>query len=266
MPPGSLVVVGTGIKFLSHITVEARGAIERAEKVFFLINEPASAVWIQRLNPSAESLAPFYVAGKRRLDIYHAMAAHILATVRQGMRVCAVFYGHPGVFVTPAHEALRQARHEGFRAWMAPGISAEDCLFADLEIDPAHHGCQSFEATDFLVHKRRFDPTSNLILWQVGVAGELFFKQDYDDRRGLQLLADVLVGHYGADHRGVIYEAAQYPAFDPLVEWVPLRALPSAPITPVSTLYVPPRAVAEWDTEAISCLKIDWVDLIAEEE
>src|SRR5690242_1848360 len=148
MPTGSLVIVGTGIKFVSHLTVEARGLIERAEKVFFLINEPASAVWMQRLNPSAESLSQFYVAGKRRLDIYHAIAEHILAHVRQGLQVCAVFYGHPSVFVTPAHEALRQARREGFKAWIAPGISAEDCLFADLAIDPAYHGCQSFEATD----------------------------------------------------------------------------------------------------------------------
>jgi hypothetical protein len=35
---------------------------------------------------------------------------------------------------------------------MLPAISAEDCLFADLGVDPADHGCPSYEATDFLVH------------------------------------------------------------------------------------------------------------------
>jgi len=31
---------------------------------------------------------------------------------------------------------------------MLPGISAEDCLVADLGIDPASSGCQSYEAND----------------------------------------------------------------------------------------------------------------------
>jgi len=38
---------------------------------------------------------------------------------------------------------------------MLPGISAEECLFADRGIDPAQTGACSFEATDFLVHHRQ---------------------------------------------------------------------------------------------------------------
>jgi len=266
MSAGSLIIVGTGIKAVSQITVEARAQIERAQHVFFLINEPATAAWIQRLNPAAESLGRFYVAGQRRVDIYRAITAHILDTVRQGIHVCAVFYGHPGVFVTPAHAALRQARREGFKAWMLPGISAEDCLFADLEIDPALQGCQSFDATDFLLHKRRFDPTSNVILWQVGVTGELGFRRDPLDRRGLDLLVEVLTEHYGADHRCALYEAALYPTFEPQIVWLPLGDLPGAALTTISTLYVPPKAAAAWDATAMARLKIGWADLAVDDE
>ena len=39
---------------------------------------------------------------------------------------------------------------------------------ADWNVDPTTTGCQSFEATDFLAGRRRFDPSSVLILWQVG--------------------------------------------------------------------------------------------------
>ena len=49
---------------------------------------------------------------------------------------------------------------EGFNAQMLAGISAEDCLFADLGLDPGKNGCQSFEATDFLIRRRQFEPTS----------------------------------------------------------------------------------------------------------
>ena len=34
---------------------------------------------------------------------------------------------------------------------MLPGISAEDCLLADLGVDSAHNGLQSLEATDLLI-------------------------------------------------------------------------------------------------------------------
>ena len=54
------------------------------------------------------------------------------------------------VFVQPSHESIAIARLEGFSARMLPGISAEDCLFADIGLDPGKDGCQSFEATDFL--------------------------------------------------------------------------------------------------------------------
>ena len=83
-----------------------------------------------------------------------------------------VFYGHQRVFVHPGHESIRRAHMEGFPACMLPGISAEDCLFAELGIDPSKNGCQSFEATDFLVYKRKFDNRSSLILWQIGANGD----------------------------------------------------------------------------------------------
>lgn len=41
------------------------------------------------------------------------MIERILQSVRSGGMTCAIFYGHPGVFVYPAHEAIRRARAEG---------------------------------------------------------------------------------------------------------------------------------------------------------
>jgi hypothetical protein len=104
------------------------------------------------------------------------------------LEVCVVFYGHPGVFVQPAHEAIRVARLEGFTARMLPGISAEDCLFADIEVDPGVYACQSFEATDFLVRKRKFDPRSPLVLWQIGSIGDLYYHSG-------KYISDISVGH-----------------------------------------------------------------------
>ena len=89
-----------------------------------------------------------YRAGVPRRRIYEEMAEEILDAVREGKRVCAVFYGHPGVYVQPSHEAVRRAREEGFEARMLPAVSAEDCLVADLGVDPGEQGWQSWEATE----------------------------------------------------------------------------------------------------------------------
>ena len=95
----------------------------------------------------------------------------MLAEVRKGLDVVGAFYGHPGVFVSPSHRAIAIAREEGYRARMLPGISAEDCLFADLGIDPSNPGCVSYEASELLIRDLPVVATSHLVLWQVGVVG-----------------------------------------------------------------------------------------------
>jgi uncharacterized protein YabN with tetrapyrrole methylase and pyrophosphatase domain len=239
---GSLTVVGTGIKLGGQITVEALACIRHAEKLFYLATEPATEAWMQQLNPSAETLADHYAVGKSRYKTYQEITARILSAVRAGLQVCTAFYGHPGMLVNATHAAIRRARREGFRARMLPGISAEDCLLADLEVDPGQHGCQSFEATDFLACRRRFDPTSALILWQVGVLGERSIEQGMACRpERLRVLAGVLRRGYPPRHLVVLYEAAQFPACDPKIQRVPLAKLPRQQIFPITTLYVPPR-------------------------
>jgi uncharacterized protein YabN with tetrapyrrole methylase and pyrophosphatase domain len=256
--PGSLVVVGTGIRLVGQITFETFECLKRAPKLFYLVNDPAAAAWIRGLNPSAETLEDCYVPGIARARIYKVMADRILAAVRSGLDVCAAFYGHPGVFVDASHEALRRARREGFPARMLPGISAEDCLIADLGIDPGDAGCQSFEATDFLLRRRRFDRSSSLILWQVGVLGEASVRDDVSCRRErLAFLTKVLRRSYPARHRVIVYEAALYPVCDPVIRRVPLNKLEREALLPWTTLYVPPMpdrpddpAVLRWFDEA----------------
>jgi len=250
---GSLTIVGTGIQSIGHLTLAAKAWIEQADKVLFAVADPVTAKWLRTLNATAEPL-PCNTNHQRRRDMYREMVECILTEVRQGLKVCAVFYGHPGVFVDPAHEAIRQARREGFRAQMLPGISAEDCLFADLGLNPGQNGCQSFEATDFLIRHRKFDPTSALILWQLAVVGNLGFYQERVNLHGLTVLVEVLETHYGSDHEVTVYEAAVYPVCKPVIQRLPLNRLPEAEITEFSTLYVPPKAPAPVDTDMMARL------------
>jgi hypothetical protein len=131
---------------------------------------------------------------------------------------------------------------------MQPGISAEDCLFADLGVDPALQGCQSFEATDFVLRHRKVDPGAALILWQIGALGvATYSRQRLWNRQGIPVLVEALLHTYSPAHLVTVYEAALYPVCDPVIEQMPLTDLPEAPLSTYSTLFVPPMHEAALD-------------------
>lgn len=255
MATGALTVVGTGIRLITQLTPEARAEIELADRVFHVATEPLQQRWMEELNPSTESLLHLYQVGQERLLTYEAMVERVLAVARAGARVCFVLYGHPGVLVHPGHEAVRRARAEGIPARMLPGVSAEDCLFADLGVDPGARGCQTFEATDFLLYRRRFDPRSALVLFQIAVIGVPEQTLDFPSVRGLRALAAALLEHYPPDHVAIVYRAAEYPGCGPVVEQVTLAGLPELDARPTSTLYVPPLDQGEPEAGALDALR-----------
>jgi len=253
---GSLTVVGTGFLVAGQVTPESLSAIRAADRFFFLVAEPATRLWLEAQHSKAESLHDVLWEGRPRHEAYEEIVQRILAAVRGGGVVCAAFYGHPGVFVLPSHEAVRRARAEGFTATMLPGVSAEDCLFADLEIDPAVDGCQSFEATDLLVRERVFDPRSGLMLWQIGALGvTTYHVRDLWNAGGLDLLVETLARHYPLTHPVVLYENMHYPVCDPLIQHTTLERLPAAIINTHTTLWVPPLAKAPVDEAMLQRLR-----------
>lgn len=181
-----------------------------------------------------------YAEGKSRIQTYNEMVERVLQCLYEGQMVCLACYGHPGVFVYPSHESIRRARAQGYDARMLPGISAEDCLFSDLGVDPAAHGCQSYEATDFLANGRCIDPSSSVILWQIGVVGDSTFKKAGYDLSAFPLLIERLLQYYPATHVVYLYEAATFPGCGPTILPIQIVSLGQAPLTAGHTLYIPP--------------------------
>lgn len=236
---GSLAVVGTGIQLVRQLTPEARDELEQADEVVYVVADPAAASWLRSINPNARSLSALYRPNVPRRQIYTEMVEEILAAVRRGARVCAVFYGHPGVFVMPSHEAVEQARAEGFSARMLPAISAEACLFADLGVDPGTCGWQSYEATDFLLRGNKLDPTAAAVLWQADGIGKLDWNLE-PEPRGLAVLAEALLELYPPEHEVVFYRASPYPITGPEIQRMRLDAVVRLHAAPAPTLYIPP--------------------------
>ena len=239
-PQATLTVLGVGIKFLSHLTLEAKVHIEKSDKLLYLVNEPLYEEWLKKANSTAESLYPLYISQPRREDSYKAITQYILDQLEKAHNLCVVVYGHPTVFAEPALNAARIASSQNVAVNILPGISAEACLFADLMIDPGSCGCQSFEATDFLVRHRPWDKTSHLILWQIDAIGMLGHDKLQDNKKGMTLLFNYLVQQYNPEYKVALYEAAQYPSVKPKIEWLELKNLVNVECSRISTLYIPP--------------------------
>lgn len=237
---GSLACVGLGMMLGAHLSPRSRSHIEQADVVFALVSDPLVELWLQEMRPETRSLQPYYLEGKSRLTTYNEMVEAMLAEVRAGRRVCGVFYGHPGVFALVPHKAIAGARAEGFDALMEPGISAEDCLYADLGIDPGTYGCQHYEASQFMFYQRRIDPSAYLILWQVGLAGDRSLRRFATGPAYRQLLVELLAQDYPADHPVIAYEAATLPITAPRMEEMRLSDLVEADLRLQTTLVIPP--------------------------
>jgi uncharacterized protein YabN with tetrapyrrole methylase and pyrophosphatase domain len=255
MPQGALIIVGTGIRTAGQLTTEAIAWIRTADKVLYVVPDRTAETVIHRLNPvGAESLMPFYEDGKSRMETYRAMHARLVDCVHAGYLTVGAFYGHPGVFAYAPHAALRQLREEGYAAQMLPGISAEDCLFADLGLDPGAYGCQSHEATSFVACQRKVDPACALILWQVGAFGNAVYRTEGYDLSTLPLLVEYLETFYPATHEVCVYEAAMFPACPARMDWMPLQRLTEVPLSSASTLFVPPAEATTFDPEILQRL------------
>ena len=237
---GSLACVGIGMTLGAHISPRSRSHVEQADVVFAAVSDPLVELWLQQMNADVRSLQPLYAEGKSRHDTYREMVEAMLVEVRAGKTVCGGLYGHPGVFAQAPHEAIAQARGEGFSAVMEPGISAEDCLYADLGIDPGKTGCQHYEASQLMFYQRRIDTSAYLVLWQIGIAGDRSFRRFATPPAYRELLVELLAQDYPLDHHCTVYEAATLPITRPRIDTFALRELPRVVVGVQSTLVLPP--------------------------
>ncbi|HFS5637767.1 TPA: SAM-dependent methyltransferase [Legionella pneumophila] len=253
-----LIVVGSGIKSISHLTEETKRVIQNADKVLYLLNEDNLKQWIQREAKNSESLDSIYFSSKKRIEAYQALTNHIIEEYKKVSILCVVFYGHPTVFADSALNAVRQIKKDGGEAIILPAVSAQDCLFSDLEIDPGDQGCFSIEATELVLFERFIDVHAHLILWQVANFG----RTDGKKANNLSILKDYLSDYYPADYSICLYEAPSLPTCSPRIEWVQLCHMDQSVISSITTVYIPPIENKAISNKYLRLLNLTVDDLI----
>jgi len=254
MTQGSLICLGTGIMLGAHLDPLSRNYIAAADVVFVLMADALTEQWLLEMHPDARSLQPYYHQGPSRQHSYQLMVEAMLAEVAAGKKVVGAFYGHPGVFAWVPHQAVKQAQQQGYFSRMLPAISAEDCLYADLGIDPGRYGCQLYECSQFMFYQRTIDTAAYLILWQLGVAGDRSLARFATPGHYRQLLSDYLCRFYPPAHQVTLYEAASLPTQQARIEHLPLAQLAQATVSGKTTLVIPPCSALQANTELLQQL------------
>ncbi|KAG9080771.1 hypothetical protein FRC06_006184 [Ceratobasidium sp. 370] len=241
---GTLILAGSGIASVAHMTLETVSHLKMADKVFYLVSNPVTEAFIQENNKNAANLGVYYGKSKHRYQTYIEMAEVILREVRAGYNVFGIFYGHPGVCMTSAHRALTLARQEGHEARMLPGISSVDYMIADLEFEPGRNGCMVYQATDLLARNKRLNPSVHNIILQASLVGVATLEKE---RSKFQLLVDHLVRDFGPDHKVVHYVGAALPQSSSAMVVFTIEDLRNEEVADrigsASTLYIPPRDI-----------------------
>jgi hypothetical protein len=254
---GTLIIIGSGIQSLGFSMNDIK-VIEDADVVFYCVADPATIVWLKKKRPDAYDLYTLYDDNKIRYYTYMQMTESMLYCLRQGKKVVAIFYGHPGIFVLSTHRAIAIAKKEGLTAEMRAGVSALDCLCADIGVDPSHPGMVTYEATDMLIRLRKPDTSLHVILWQVGLIAEMGYRRSGFINQNFITLVEYLQQFYGKDYEVVHYIASRYPTIASKIERYTLEQLKDprirVKISGLSTFYIAPKDARQTDIDM--CIKL----------
>lgn len=245
-----LIIIGSGIKSIAHLTKESVVIIEKADKVLFLINDKYTSEYIQSLNTNAESLEQEYFSCSERSESYEKVNARIISECSIYSSVCVVFYGHPTFFVDSSIQVINTIKSMGGEGYIVPSVSSLDCLLSDLLINPAKAGLAVYEATDLLIFERVIDTYAYLILFQVSNLG----MSNFSVTQNIVVLKDFLLKYYPEHHEIFLYAASQYPGQRFTADKIYLGALELAQLSHQTTICIPPIEKRKTNKDMLSRL------------
>ncbi len=169
MPVVDIYIVGLGVLNIDQITRETERAIRRSNEVLYVDTGIATQTYLESLCPRVTSLfETSYKETGKRLNAYHHMAARVLDAALDHPPVTFAMHGHPIVGAYAPFLIRDLAGLLALQVQVLPGISAMDCLFAELMVDPCVAGMQMYEATDLLLRRQSLQPDVPALIWQIG--------------------------------------------------------------------------------------------------
>jgi len=243
-PYVDIYVVGTGMVGYRQLTREAEAALENAETIFLVHYQTVVEEYLQELGGDVVNLTSEYKKGADRKQTYQRMADSVIEEAKTSdSPVAFALYGHPSVFVSPSRWIIDKAPEEGLTVDARPGISSMDCLYTDINLDPAANGIQMYEATDVLVREYELTPDVPAMIWQIGsVETRLYQDHNDHDPERFTRIREYLQQFYPDDHTAMLLQTATYPFTESTQLEFTLDEFESMAdqVNALQTLYLPP--------------------------
>lgn len=254
--PYDVYIVGLGIVGYRQVTRETEQVLSLCSAIFFLHNESEVTGYLQNLCPKVVDLYTEYRIKKPRDSTYKAIAAKVIKEAKRNPPVALAVYGHPLVYVKPSRILIDRCPDLGLRVKVLPGVSAMDCLYVDLKLDPSAKGIQMYEATDALLKQHPLQPDVPCILWQIG-ALETRLHLPYNSKpHRFKRIKEYLMKFYPPKHKLTIATTSTNLRSKSSLITFPLDEFEDMhkKIKRLATLYIPPvsqQSIKDHELDAI---------------
>ena len=198
-----LYLVGLGIRGAAQVTLETEAVLRRCTRVYYIHDDPAVAAYLRDVCPRVFNAARYYTEGRSFRRTYEAIIAAVTRSAVRWPPVAIAVYGHPLVYVVLANWLLKEPP-PGLRVKALPAVSALDCLFTDLNLNPADAGLQMYDANQLLLKRRPLQPDVPCLIWQPRIVESTYYTRAWSRPQRFRRLRDYLLGFYPKDHHVVV--------------------------------------------------------------
>ena len=246
-----LYIAGSGIQFLSQITLETQSLVVESDCVAYLVNDPAMKIWVQENSKKSFDLDEDYFIDGGRDAAYRSICNRVMNFLKDYKHVCFLVYGHPLLLSSVSYMLIDECESHKDKVTykLFPAISSLDMLLCDLKIDPGFRGIQCYEAKRLVDECIDLNKNTPLVIWQIGVVGVTnIIHGDYDcdmkenkvRREYLCRLYSHLRIYYPKKQKVIFYQASIYSNKSPIIVELELSKLPESNPGRLVTAYLEP--------------------------
>jgi len=237
-----LYLVGAGILFPEHLTVQTIEILENCQRICTNVPETRLAALPKEIREKCVCLWPLYKDNRKRIDNYRDVIDAVVDIVREHRPSAWMTPGHPFVFDSVSQKLLGKAREFGWTAQIVPGISSLDTLLAQIPYDPCY-GLVVHEATALVRDKIPLISSLATVLFQPSIFGsDLTHHSRQYAGPSLRDLSAHLLQFYPPQHKCALVYSALSENDDARTVWEALGKLDSISFDSLrgSTLFIPP--------------------------
>jgi tetrapyrrole methylase family protein/MazG family protein len=242
-----LILMGTGIRDLSQMTVETVKALGACDLVFSLHGDPDVTASLGSLARKVVDLTTLYQDRKLDLAVYRSIVERVTAALSGERTAAVIFHGHPLLYSNPAQMLIRHCKESGVELQILSGVSSLDAIFTALKLDIGSTGLQAFDVNRLLLYRLKPSAHTPCLIFQIGSFGSALITRTMRNARGrFAPLERYLRLHYPKGHPAVIVECSTLTGIPDTVIQTTVDGLDAMAdrINYNSTLYIPAETAA----------------------